>query len=73
MDTSDEAITSLFGGGKDGFEMPVVEAENVKKTAEPVEQLSEAAKKNRLRAASVMTKEWAPPKLGYGGLLGTSG
>ncbi len=71
------AVTDIFkgllGGGKDGFEMPVVEAENVKKTAEPVEQLSEAAKKNRLRAASVMTKEWAPPKLGYGGLLGMSG
>jgi len=64
-------ILDLFGGGKDGFEMPKTEAQQAVKTAEPVgEQLSEQAKRMRRRAASLLTKNWSEPKLGYAGLLG---
>ena len=45
-------------------------AENKKETAEALPQGSEAAKKNRRRAASVFTKDFAPPTLSQSGLLG---
>ena len=40
------------------------------KTATPVDQLSEAAKRNRQRAASFNPRGFAPPTLGTPGLLG---
>ena len=82
MDTSDDPVTMTVLGtagafaaakaistGKK-FEAPSMQAEQAKKTAEPVEQLSETARKNRQRKASMITKDWDTPKLGYAGLLG---
>ncbi len=64
------AITDLFGGGDDDFEMPVAQAEQAVRTAEPLEQVSEQARKNKRLAASMLTKDWGKPKLGAAGLLG---
>ena len=63
-------IMDLFGGGTDEPEMPSIQAEQAKRTAEPIEQLSEEAKKSRRMAASMITKGWETPKLGAAGLLG---
>jgi len=71
MSESDDPITSLFGGGKSP-KMPSIKAEQVKRTAAPVDQLSEAAKKNRQRAAAFNPRGFAPPTLGQSGLLGLS-
>ena len=62
----------LFGGGS-GPKIPAVKAEPIKKTAAPVEQLSETAKKNKQRAAAFQPRGFAPPTLGQAGLLGISG
>lgn len=71
METSDDVISSIFGGGDDSGPEPVA-AENVKKTARPTEQLSENARKNRRLAASSLTRGFAPPELGSSGLLGVT-
>ena len=63
------AAKSMSGGSS---KMPDVKAEN-KKTAAPVAQLSEVAKKNRQRAAAFNPRGFAPPTLGRAGLLGISG
>lgn len=63
------AIVDLFGGGGDD-DMPAVQAEQAKRTAEPVEQISEQAKRGKRRAASMVTRDWGKPKLGYAGMLG---
>ncbi len=81
MDTNDDPITiagialpllmSKKAKKSDGIpELPPLEK---KKTAQPVEQLSEAAKKNRRLAASFLTSGFSTPKLGAGGLLGMTG
>ncbi len=44
-----------------------------KRTAAPIEQLSEVAKKSRQRAAAFQPRGFAPPTLGKPGLLGISG
>lgn len=62
-------LAGLFGG-KDDFEMPKIQAEQAKRTAEPLEQLSEAAKKSRRLAASFLTQDFKKPKLGKSGILG---
>ena len=62
------AITDLFGGG--GDDMPVVQAEQAKRTAEPIKGLTDEAKRNRRLAASMITKDWGKPKLGAAGMLG---
>ncbi len=41
-----------------------------KVTAEPEEQISETARRNRRRRASLLTAQFTPPKLGLKGLLG---
>lgn len=64
------AITDLLGLGGDSYEMPVVDAGQPKRTAEPVSDLDR--RKKRL-AASLLTRDWATPKLGAGGLLGVTG
>ena len=68
MDTSDDA---LFGGGG-GIDIPSRKAENVSRTARPVDELSEQAKKNKRLAASILTKSFAEPTLSKPGLLGLS-
>lgn len=64
------AATGGFGGGPD---IPSRTAEPAKRTAAPVDQSSEQARKNRLRAASALTRDFEPPKLGKPGLLGFTG
>ncbi len=68
MSISDDAIGNLLGGGD--VDLPTKPVENVKKTAEPVDQLSEQARKNRRRSASLMTQNFAIPQLSKPGLLG---
>ena len=69
-DTSDDFISNIFGGGGGDDDIPAVKAENVKRTAQPTEQLSEGAARNRRLAASSLTKNFAPPELSSSGLLG---
>ena len=83
MTESDDPVTVAIVGGAifAGSQMskkaskpdiPVQAKEQAKKTAVPLEQLSEQAKKNKRLQASMLTKDWAEPKLGFGGLLGVS-
>lgn len=68
MEKSDD-LGAVFGGG--GADVPEpVQAGNIKKTATPVEQVSEQARKNRRRQASQLTRDFAPPQLGQPGLIG---
>ena len=62
-------MSGLVGGGS-SVDIPKQEAENVKRTAAPVEQLSEQARKNRRLSASLLTRGFTPPTLGQAGLLG---
>jgi hypothetical protein len=71
MDTSDDVL-GLGGGGSDIDLPPPVKAGNLKKTAKPVDQVSEQSKRNRRLAASALTRGFAPPTLGQPGLLGLS-
>ena len=81
MDTTDDPVTLLliggaaaggaalggaFGGGGD---IPSVEARTEKRTAAPVEQVSDEARRNRRRQASILTKDFGEPKLGLSGLF----
>jgi hypothetical protein len=50
--------------------LPKQTAVNETKTAEALPQDSEAAKKNRQRKASLLTKDFGTPVLGKPGLLG---
>ena len=78
MDTSDDPINigqdvfksigGLFEG--DGDALPSRTAEQPTKTAEPVDQLSEQARKNRRRSAGLFSQGFAPPQLSTPGLLG---
>lgn len=73
MDTSDDPIFSVLFGDPDKrarfLQAPPAD-QQAKRTAEPVEQLSEQAKRNKRLAASLLTKDWGKPKLGTAGLLG---
>jgi hypothetical protein len=69
MDTSDD-LAAVFGGGGGDMKLPVTAEPTKKITAEPLGQLSEAAKKNRRRSASILTQGFEPPTLGKTGLLG---
>jgi len=64
-----ESDDSLFGGGGGGVDIPNVQAERVK-TAERVGTKPDQDKRNRRLAASVLTKDWQPAKLGSLGLFG---
>lgn len=65
-------MSGLFGGGG-GVKMPSQRAGNPKRTATPMGQLSEQAKKNKRLRASLLTRNFAEPRLGKAGLLGLSG
>ncbi len=66
------AAKSLIGGDS-GAKLPSQTATTAKKTAAPVEQLSDTARRNRRRASAFRPRGFAPPKLGQPGLLGVSG
>lgn len=73
MATAATTASQAFGtgrGARGGFQIPSKQAEQAKKTAEPVAQLSEQAKKNKRLRASMLTRGWGKPKLGEPGLLG---
>ena len=71
METSDDAVSNLFGGGDDDVpELPSQKAENPKRTAAPLGQLSEEARKKRRFQASSVTRGFAPAQLSQPGLLG---
>lgn len=70
METSDDFLT---GGGDGGVDIPTNtsrEAENVKRTAKPAEQLSEEARRKRRRRAAGVNRNDAQLKLSVPGLLG---
>lgn len=68
MDTSDDFLT---GGGGGGVSIPTKKAQNVSRTAEPVEQVSEAGRRRRKRRqASSLTSGFGEPQLGIPGLTG---
>ena len=62
-------VSALFGGGDDDMPEPV-QAENVKRTAPPVEQISEQDARNRRLRASALTRGFSRPQLSQPGLLG---
>lgn len=64
-------MSGLFGGGG-GVSIPAKKAENVKRTAEPIEQVSEVgrARRRRRRQASSLTAGFGEPQLGIPGLTG---
>lgn len=69
-------VNKLFGGGggSSSSSMPKVAASgNEKRTAGPVDKLSDQAKRNRILAASMITQDWGAPKLAKKGLLGMGG
>lgn len=66
------AAGGMFSGGGDSS-IPKVEAQTPKKTAERVDQGSEAARKNRLKRAASRTTDMEIPKLSQPGLLGVPG
>ena len=66
METDDDA---LFGGGGDVDPQPTKTAENLKRTAAPVETLSEAGTKARKRRAA-RAGAIDEPRLATAGLLG---
>ena len=67
METSDDG---LFGGGG-GVDIPTQKAENLKRTAEPVDQVSEAGRRRRRRRqASAITSGFGEPQLGVPALTG---
>lgn len=64
-------MSGLFGGG--GVDIPTAtkQAENVRRTAEPIEQVSEAGRRRRRRRqASAITSGFGEPQLGIPGLTG---
>ena len=71
METSDDAVGSLFGGGDSGVpDLPSQKAENVKRTAPSLEQGTEASRRNRRLRASSLTRGFAPAQLSQPGLTG---
>ncbi|MDD5135050.1 MAG: hypothetical protein PHP01_06545 [Phycisphaerae bacterium] len=62
----------IIGGG-DSVKMPVKEATNPSRTATAVKQTSKAADRNKMLAASLLTKNWDAPKLAKKSLLGIGG
>lgn len=65
----DSLVKSIFGGG-DKPDIPAVTAESTAKTAKRVEPVSDLARRNKRRQASLLTEGFAPPKLAKPGLLG---
>ena len=70
MAKSDDAVASIFGGGKDDpVELPSQKAENVSRTAPALEQGTEASRKRR-RAQAGVFNAGNPAQLSQPGLLG---
>lgn len=70
MDTSDESLLS-GGNGKVSIPTATKQAENVRRTAEPLEQVSEEGRRRRRRRqASFLTSGFGEPQLGIPGLTG---
>lgn len=69
MDTSDDFITALFGGRDKDSDIPKREAENPTKTAQPLRQGSEAARRNRQRRRAATGVDLGRPTLGTPGLF----
>ena len=65
------AVSSMMSPKPDKPKMPVATG-NPKETAPQEAQVSEAARRNRRRQASLLTSSFVPPKLGMPGLLGVS-
>lgn len=63
-------MSGLFGGGGGDVDIPTKKAENLKRTAEPIEQMSEAGRRRRRRRAFAATQGFATPPLGMPGLTG---
>lgn len=68
METTDD-VGALFGGGGDDIPDPV-QAGNLKRTAEPVKQVSDVARRRQRRRAASVPRGFAEPTLGVTGLLG---
>lgn len=65
-------MSGLFGGGG-GVDIPTSTktAQNVSRTAEPLEQVSEdGRRRRRRRQASALTSGFGEPRLGIPGLTG---
>lgn len=60
---------NVFGGGSK-VKMPKQTAQNPQQTAVAQDQLTDAARKNRRLAASMITKDWKQPVLEQKKLLG---
>lgn len=67
-------MSGLFGGGGGKVSIPTKKAENVRRTAEPLEQVSEVgrARRRRRRQASTLTADLGKPQLGIPGLTGVN-
>ncbi len=68
-------MSGLLGGGGGGVDIPTStrKAQNVSRTAEPVEQVSEAGRRRRRRRqASSLTSGFGEPRLGAQGLTGVT-
>ncbi|KKN04877.1 hypothetical protein LCGC14_1093050 [marine sediment metagenome] len=66
-------MSGLFGGGGGGVSIPTKKAENISRTAEPLEQVSEVGRdrrRKRRRQASSLTAGFGEPQLGVSGLTG---
>lgn len=66
-------MSGLFGGGGGGVDIPntAKKSENVSRTAEPIEQVSDAGRRRRKRRqASALTSGFGQPQLGIPGLTG---
>jgi len=67
-------MSGLFGGGGGGVDIPTKKAENVSRTAKPLEQVSEAGRKRRRkRQAFAATRGFADPQLARQGLTAVLG
>lgn len=64
-------MSGLFGGGDGGVDIPTKTAENVRRTAKPVDRGTEESRRRRRRQAAG-TRPLGPPQLGIPGLLGVS-
>ncbi len=61
----------LGGGGKVDIPTATKKAENISRTAEPLEQVSEVGRRRRRRRqASFLTRGFGEPQLGTPGLIG---
>lgn len=67
--TAGAAAGGAFGGGG-GKRVPSVQAGTPRRTAAPVEQLSEQARRNRRRQRSLLTRDLEEPQLGIPRLFG---